>query len=311
MKINEVFKANLNKDQFNDIIGQEKTKKQLLSALIMARHVIVVGYPGVGKTTLAKNVAKLLPEITVNDCGYNCDPKNPICPKCLDKKSKQVKINGDKRFVRVQGSPDLTVEDLIGDIDPIKALEYGPLTIEAFTPGKIFKANNGVLFFYDIDLTSNFILISTMNPEDFAGTEKLSEVFQDRFDIIIMDYPENVEIETEIVKVKGKKLKEVIFDDDLLILTLRFIDKLRHNKDLERAPSVRASLGLYERAQSNALINKRKNVIIEDILESIQSVLGHRIKLKAALRYTIKPEEYLSQEFKKFIDDTKKSGDYL
>ena len=338
MKINEVFKANLNKDQFNDIIGQEKTKKQLLSALIMARHVIVVGYPGVGKTTLAKNVAKLLPEITVNDCGYNCDPKNPICPKCLDKKSKQVKINGDKRFVRVQGSPDLTVEDLIGDIDPIKALEYGPLTIEAFTQGKIFKENNGVLFFdeinrapeklqnallqvleegrvtigsYDIDLTSNFILISTMNPEDFAGTEKLSEVFQDRFDIIIMDYPENVEIETEIVKVKGKKLKEVIFDDDLLILTLRFIDKLRHNKDLERAPSVRASLGLYERAQSNALINKRKNVIIEDILESIQSVLGHRIKLKAALRYTIKPEEYLSQEFKKFIYNTKKSGDYL
>jgi len=67
---------------------------------------------------------------------------------------------------------------------------------------------------------------------------------------------------------------------------------------------------LYERAQSNALVNKRKKVQIEDIIESIQSVLSHRIKLKASLRYTIKPEEYLRQEFKRFIEEADKSGDY-
>jgi Mg-chelatase subunit ChlI len=53
--------------------------------------------------------------------------------------------------VRVQGSPDLTSEDLIGDIDPVKALKHGAMSLEAFSPGKIFKANNGVLFFDEIN----------------------------------------------------------------------------------------------------------------------------------------------------------------
>ena len=48
--------------------------------------------------------------------------------------------------MRVQGSPDLTSEDLLGDIDPVKALKYGSASVEAFTKGKIFKAEGGVLF---------------------------------------------------------------------------------------------------------------------------------------------------------------------
>ena len=55
------------KDSFKDILGQEKTKQSLKSALMMNRHIIIVGAPGIDKTTLAKNVAKLLPEIEVVD----------------------------------------------------------------------------------------------------------------------------------------------------------------------------------------------------------------------------------------------------
>src|SRR3989338_9032927 len=169
----------LQEDAFTDILGQDEAKYQLKSALLTGRHVVIVGPPGIGKTTLAKNVAKLLPEIT------------------LDGKKNQ----GAQRFVRVQGSPDLTSEDLLGDIDPIKALKFGPLSIEAFTPGKIFKANNGVLFFdelnrcparlqnallkvleekkatlgsYRVDVEADFIFIGTMNPQD-TSTEKLSD----------------------------------------------------------------------------------------------------------------------------------------
>jgi Mg-chelatase subunit ChlI len=298
---------------------------------MMGRHIIIVGPPGIGKTTLAKNVARILPEIKViKGCKYNCAAEEPICPECKQKKSKEtIKISGEKRFVRVQGSPDLTAEDLIGDIDPIKAIKYGPLSIEAFTPGKIFKANNGILFFdevnrcpeklqnamlqvlaektatvgsYEVDMPANLIFIGTMNPEDYSATEQMSEVFMDRFDIIYMNYPETIQIEKKIIKEKSETIKEIEFPEDLFTLMTYFVRSLRESKDLERKPSVRASMGLYERAQSNAMLEKRKQVEMKDIEESITSVLSHRIKLKPSIRYLQTGTEFIKEEFQKFLN---------
>ena len=328
-QLKEIFLKN--KDPFTDILGQESAKQGMKSALLMNRHIIIVGAPGIGKTTLAKNIAKLLPDIEVIDgCSYHCTPSNPICPSCKQKtKHKTVKLQGIKRFVRIQGSPDLTVEDLLGDIDPIKALKFGPLSLEAFTPGKIFKANNGVLFFdelnrcpeklqnsllqvleegkatigsYDVDFDVHFIFISTMNPED-TSTEKLSDVLLDRFDIIYMDYPESIDIEKQIVVMKGKKIANV--SDDLLNLMVYLIRLLRNDEKLEKKPSVRASIGLYERSQSNALLNGRKNVQFEDIKDVLVSVLSHRIRLKPSVRYLQSIEDYIKEQFHKNIEATK------
>jgi len=297
------------KDPFTDILGQDNVKEAVKSALLSDRHTILVGPPGIGKTTLAKNIAKLLGK------------KTP--------------------FVRVQGSPDLTVEDMLGDIDPIKALKYGPLSIEAFTKGKIFKADKGILFFdelnrcpekvqnallqvleekkatigsYDVDFDIDFIFIGTMNPED-TSTEKLSDVLLDRFDLIYMHYPENIGIEKEIVLRKGKKIDGIAVSDKLLELIVYFVRLLREDKNLEKKPSVRASLGLYERSQSNALLSGRKSVVFDDVKEVIVSVLAHRIRLKPSIKYLQRPEDYIREQFEKNIVDSEvleeKKGDLL
>lgn len=336
--LSETFKQLKGKDGFSDIYGQDDAKKQILSALIMNRHIVLVGPPGIGKTTLAKNIARLLPKIKVNDCNFHCLPNKPFCPQCKTSTIKTKELGGEERFVRIQGSPDLTVEDLLGDIDPIKAMKFGPLAIESFTPGKIFKANQGVLFFdelnrapekiqnallqvleegrstigsYDVDLEANFILIATMNPEDFAATEKLSEVLLDRFDFVFINYPETLEIEKKIVKIKSETLKEVNFSENLLNQTIGFIRHLRDNENLERVPSVRASIGLYERAQSNALLSNRKEVNVEDVLEAFNSVVAHRIRLKPSIRYIMNSKDFLNKEFSKFKETSEKNqGEY-
>jgi Mg-chelatase subunit ChlI len=284
-------------DPFTDILGQDNVKREIKSALLTNRHIIIVGPPGIGKTTLAKNIAKLLPG----------------------------KRGGN--FVRIQGSPDLTVEDLLGDIDPIKALKFGPLSLEAFTKGKIFKADKGILFFdelnrcpeklqnallqvleegkatigsYDVDFDIDLIFISTMNPED-TSTEKLSDVLLDRFDLIYMGYPENVNVEKEIVLKKGKKVDEIKISDKLLTLIVYFVRLLREDDNLEKKPSVRASIGLYERSQSNALVKGKKEVSFSDIKDAIISVLGHRIRLKPSIKYLQTTKEYVKEKFEKEI----------
>jgi magnesium chelatase subunit I len=313
-----------------DIIGQEQAKQQIKSALIMGRHIVILGPPGIGKTTMAKSIAKLLPSIKVNDCGYNCLPDNPVCPSCRQKKEKQktIELSGESRFIRVQGSPDLTAEDIIGDIDPVKAMKFGPLSPEAFTPGKILKANNGILFFdelnrcpeklqnallevleegkatvgsYDVDFEASFLFIGTMNPSD-SNTEKLSDVLLDRFDIIYMHYPETDDIERQIVLAKGTKVAEM--PASLLTIIIKFVRLLREDSKLEKVPSVRATLGLYERAQANALLAGRKKVEFSDIKSAIISVIAHRIRLKPSVKYLKEPQEYIAKEFEEFINAT-------
>jgi len=284
----------MEKNLFTDILGQEKVKEQLKSALLTERHIIIVGPPGVGKTTLAKNLAHVLKKAN---------------------------------FIRIQGSPDLTAEDLLGDIDPIKALKYGPLSLEAFTKGKIFKADKGILFFdelnrcpeklqnallqvlsekkatigcYDVDFDIDFIFIGTMNPED-TSTERISDVLLDRFDLIYMSYPETLAIEKEILLTKGKKL-DVEFPENLLDLIIKFIRELRDDERVEKKPSVRASLGLYERAQANAILKNKKIVSFEDIREAVISVLSHRISLKPSIKYLQDPREFIREQFERYAD---------
>jgi Mg-chelatase subunit ChlI len=286
-KLNQILLKK--EDSFKDILGQEKVKNGLKSALLAGRNVIIVGPPGIGKTTLVK---------------------------CIPKLNSQI-----KNFVRIQGSPDLTVEDILGDIDPVKALKFGPSSLEAFQKGKIFKADKGILFFdelnrcpeklqnallqvleekkatlgsYDVDFDLDFIFVGTMNPED-SSTERLSDVLLDRFDVLYMEYPENQKVEEEILELKGKKLCEV--PEQILYIMVKFVRQLRDSPDLEKKPSVRASLGLYERSQANAILAGRKKANADDLREAVISVLSHRIRLKPSIKYVQSAVQYVTKQF--------------
>jgi MoxR-like ATPase len=143
-----------------------------------------------------------------------------------------------------------------------------------------------------------------MNPDD-KSTEPLSDVFLDRFDLIYMEYPETTELEIEIVKKSGKNIVE--FPEVLLFNVVQFIRDLRSDNDVDKKPSVRASIGLYERAQSNALINGRKIVTLQDVQDVIVSVLSHRLSLKPSVKFIKSPEDFVKEEFEKL---TSKMGDY-
>ncbi len=290
-----IFKV-IKNDPLAGFYASREVKDQILTVLVAGRHLLLEGSPGTGKTTLAKVISGLLPEMQViKRCQFNCSPEKPSCHHCKNLTEIESEKTTD-RFVRIQGSPEILPEDLVGDIDPVNAFKYGidhPLT---YRPGKIQKAHRKILFIdeinrmpekvqntllqvleegrttiagFDIELEIDTLLIATANPEEYAGTERLSANLLDRFECIKIDYP-SIEDEIKILK----KYANTPFSID--INTYKKITKISKNLREGKQFSVRGTISVLEQAAAHAMIHGKGIIDRSDMRVALKNSLKSR-----------------------------------
>jgi MoxR-like ATPase len=271
------------------IVGADSSIRALIIALVARGHVLVQGVPGLGKTLLAKTLARTL--------------------------------GGE--FKRIQGTPDLMPSDIIGVhvYDESKGgfvFRPGPLFADVVLVDEINRAGpktqSALLEAMEerqvsverevFPLPADFLVLATQNPREFEGTYPLPESQLDRFMLRIdVDYPER-EAETEILARYGGMLTAVqttlesvgTLDPALLKLARDEADRIHVSEaltgyvlDLARASrehprlslglSTRGALSLLKAARITAGLRGSDFVSPDDVKEAAAWVMAHRLVL--------------------------------
>ncbi len=297
------------KPSFSNIHGYENTVIPDLERAILSRHNInFLGLRGQAKTRLARMMVQLLDEWVpvIKGSEINDDPLSPI--STFGKKV--IEDNGDKteiywihrneRFYEKLATPDVTVSDLIGDVDPIKAaslkLSYADERVIHF--GMIPRANRCIFVINELpDLQARIQVslfsileekeiqirgfklripldlqfIFTANPEDYTNRGSIVTPLKDRIGSqIITHYPHTLNIAKKITKQESNTLHSNIYIPELahdLIEEINFAARRSEHVDIKSGVSARMSITAFENLVSTA---KRRMLINNEDKTSIR-----------------------------------------
>ena len=217
---------------FPDIVGYDDTVIPGIVNAILSRHnFILLGLRGQAKSRILREITSLLDEWlpVIRGCEINDNPFAPLCKACR----LLVQESGDQapvafvprtsRYIEKLATPDVTIADLIGDVDPIKAARGGHLLSDDLTIhyGLLPRANRGVFAInelpdlagkvqvglfnimqegdvqikgYPIRLPLDVMLLFSANPEDYTARGKIITPLKDRIGSeIATHYPTTVE----------------------------------------------------------------------------------------------------------------------
>lgn len=275
------------------IRGQSSTIRKVLSCMLAGGHVLLEDFPGTGKTTLAKAIAKSI---------------------------------GGAEFKRVQFTPDLLPSDILGVsvLDP-KSLQFhfhqGPVFTDILLADEINRASprtqSALLEAmgerqvsiegkrYDLD--GLFFVIATQNPVEFRGTYPLPEAQMDRFAMQCKLGYVSAEEEAKILQdqveshpvnsIKPVITREQVIEISAAARRIRFSEELRHYAvslvaatrnipEVQLAASPRASLALMKISQVISLFEGREFVTPEVIQAIAPDVIAHRLVLAPESKYS-------------------------
>jgi len=294
---------------FPGIVGYEDTVlPQLVNAILSRHNFILLGLRGQAKSRILRELVKLLDEDIPVLAGseVNDDPFQPISKfgrELVGDKGDAAPISWlprESRYVEKLATPDVTIADIIGDVDPIKAARGGHLLSDELTMhfGLLPRANRGIFAInelpdlagkvqvglfnimqegdvqikgYPVRLNLDVALLFTANPEDYTARGKIITPLKDRIGSeIVTHYPHTVELGAAITQQEAwieRDGRPVRVPDFMAELVERVAFEAREDKRVDRRSGVsqRLPISLLENVISNAerraIVTKEKAAV--------------------------------------------------